>query len=145
MKDQANSVGREAKKATQRDRLIQAMLQQPSLQKAAQMAGISEVTAWRIRQTPAFQEEYRRLRHEAVWQSFARLQQGSSAAAQTILKIMFDGNNPASSRLQAASRVLEFAKGSVEAEDFGVRIRELEDARKADELLGRSPRSSSGD
>jgi hypothetical protein len=132
-------IGRESKKKAQRDALIQAMLQQPSLQRAAQMAGISEPTAWRIRQTAEFQEEFRQIRHDGVRHSFGRLQHASAAAVQIVLKIMVDEKSPPSSRLQAAKSVLEFAKGSLESEGVEVRVRELEDIVKSNGLLGGAP------
>jgi hypothetical protein len=117
------------KKSRQRQQLILSMLQQPTWQKAAASIGISEVTAWRVRQTPEFRREYLQVRREAMSQSLARLQQGSAAAATTLLKIMVDPNNPASSRVQAANRILEQAKGGFILEDLELRIQQLEHRR----------------
>jgi hypothetical protein len=91
------AIGRGSKKKWQREQLILATLQQPTWQKAAASIGISEVTAWRIRQTPEFHREYLQARREAMSQSFGRLQQGSTVATSILLKIMVDPNNPASS------------------------------------------------
>jgi hypothetical protein len=66
-------VGRSSKKKWQREQLVIAMLQQPTWQKAAAAIGVSEVTAWRIRQTPEFQREYLQARREALCQSLARV------------------------------------------------------------------------
>jgi hypothetical protein len=63
-------------------------------------------------------------------QSLGRLQQGSAAAASTLLKIMVDPNNPASSRVQAANRILEQAKGGFILEDLELRIQQLEHTRQ---------------
>ena len=115
-------VGRSSKKKWQREQLVIAMLQQPTWQKAAAAIGVSEVTAWRIRQTPEFQREYLQARREAVSQSLARLQQGSSAAVATLLKILVDPNTPVSSRLQAASRILDHAKSALALDDLELRI-----------------------
>jgi hypothetical protein len=124
------AIGRRSKKKCQREQLILAILQQPTWQKAAASMGISEVTAWRIRRTPEFRWEYLEARREAVSQSLARLQQGSAAAASTLLKIMVDPNNPASSRVQAANRILEQAKGGFILEDLELRIQQLEHRRQ---------------
>src|ERR1700732_5221358 len=91
-------VGRSSKKKWQREQLVIAMLQQPTWQKAAAATGVSEVTAWGIRQTPELQREYLQARREALCQCLARLQQGSSAAVATLLKILVDPNSPVSSR-----------------------------------------------
>jgi hypothetical protein len=124
------AIGRRSKKKCQREQLILAILQQPTWQKAAASMGISEVTAWRIRRTPEFRREYLEARREAVSQSLGRLQQGSAATASTLLKIMVDPNNPASSRVQAANRILEQAKGGFILEDLELRIQQLEHRRQ---------------
>jgi hypothetical protein len=124
------AIGRGSKKKWQREQLILAMLQQPTWQKAAASIGISEVTAWRIRQTPEFRRENLQARREAMSQSFGRLQQGSAAATSILLKIMVDPNNPASSRVQAANRILELAKGAFVLEDIELRIQQLEHTRQ---------------
>ena len=46
--------GRISKKARQRELLIIAMLQQPTLEKAAAAVGISATTAWRISKTAEY-------------------------------------------------------------------------------------------
>ena len=126
LNEKSVAVGRISKKKWQREQLILAILQQPTLQKAAASIGISEVTAWRIRQILEFQREYLEARRELVLQSLARLQQGSSAAVSTLLKIMVDPNVSASSRLQAASRILEHAKSAFVLEDLELRVRRME-------------------
>lgn len=123
------TIGRRSKKKWQREQLILAMLQQPTWQKAAASIGISEVTAWRIRQTPEFRRENFQARREAMSQALGRLQQGSAAAASTLLKIMIDPNNPASSRVQAANRILDHAKGAFVLEDIQLRVQQLEHSR----------------
>ncbi|HEV2039233.1 MAG TPA: hypothetical protein VGT81_04170 [Casimicrobiaceae bacterium] len=49
-----------SKKIRQREQLILALLQRPSMEKAAASIGISPVTAWRISKTAEFQAEYRK-------------------------------------------------------------------------------------
>src|SRR5438445_13303691 len=80
--------GKVSKKVGQREQLILALLQQPSLEKAAASIGISTVTAWCISKTKEFKEEYRNARWEAFSESLARLQQASGAAVSALLKVM---------------------------------------------------------
>src|SRR5690242_12243973 len=47
------------RKSHRREQLILALLQQPSLAKAAATLGMSSTTAWRMSKTPEFKEEYR--------------------------------------------------------------------------------------
>ena len=63
-----------------------------------------------------------------VRQSVARLQQASSAAASTLLKIMLDQNTPASTRVRAADSVLDHAAKAIELEDIESRVAVLEEA-----------------
>src|SRR5438477_12770448 len=102
-------MGNTSKKSRQREQLILALLQQPSLEKAAAAIGISTVTAWRIRNTTEFQQEYRQARREAFAESVARLQHASAAGVSTLLTVMVDQESPASRRSRAADCVLRHA------------------------------------
>jgi hypothetical protein len=115
-----------SKKIRQREQLILALLQQPSMEKAAAAIGISTVTAWRISKTREFQEEFRKARRETFSQSVARLQQASGAAVSTLLRVMVDKSTPAASRVRAADRVLDHASKAMELEDIEARLGELE-------------------
>ena len=64
----------------------------------------------------------------SVRQSIARLQQGTSAAATTLLKTMIDPNTPASVRVRAAEAIFNHAAKAIEIEDIEVRVSELERA-----------------
>ena len=118
--------GKVSKKVHQREQLILALLQQPSLEKAAASIGISTVTAWRISKTREFKEEYRNARWEAFSQSLARLQQASGAAVSALLKVMVDKTTPPASRVRAADRVLDHATKATALENIEARIAELE-------------------
>lgn len=79
-------------------------------------------------QLPEFQAAYRLARRDAFSQSIARLQQATSAAAATLLKVLVDLNAPASCRIRAADSVLSHAAKAIEIEDIEVRVSELEQA-----------------
>jgi hypothetical protein len=79
-------------------------------------------------QLPEFQAAYRLARRDALSQSIARLQQATSAAAATLLKVLVDPNAPASCRIRAADSVLSHAAKAIEIEDIEVRVSELEQA-----------------
>jgi len=114
------------RRSRQRERLILALLQQPSLEKAAAAIGVSYVTAWRISKTAEFKEEYRQARREAFSQSLGRLQQAAGAATSTLMKIMVDAAAPAGSRVRAADRILGHAAAALELEDTDFRLARLE-------------------
>src|SRR5258705_7228379 len=90
----------------QREKLIIAMLSYPTVEKAAEAAGISSTTAWRIKKTPQFKEEYRIARREAYSQSMARLQYASAAAVSVLLKVTVDPTVPVSLKVKAAAVAL---------------------------------------
>jgi hypothetical protein len=58
----------------------------------------------------------------------ARLQQGTSAAATTLLKVMIDPSTPASVRVRAADSVFNHAAKVIEIEDIEARVAALEQA-----------------
>jgi hypothetical protein len=58
----------------------------------------------------------------------ARLQQGTSAAATTLLKVMIDPSTPASVRVRAADSVFNHAAKAIEIEDIEARVAALEQA-----------------
>ena len=61
-------------RSRRQDQFILALLEHPTLEKAAAAVGVSDVTLWRSLQRPEFAEAYRKARREAFSQSVARLQ-----------------------------------------------------------------------
>ncbi len=120
--------GHGSKFGRKKEEAIAALLTQRSVEEAARVAGIGTQTLHRWLKLPEFQAAYREARRAAVSQSNARLQQASSAAVSTLLKIMVDPSSPASSRVRAADRVLDRAKQAIEIEDIEVRLAALERA-----------------
>jgi len=105
---------------------IAALLTQRNVEEAARTAGIGTRTLLRWLQIPEYQKAYREARRAAFSQSIARLQQGASAAATTMLKLMIDTNTPASVRVRAAECVMNHATKAIEIEDIEARVSELE-------------------
>jgi DNA-binding MurR/RpiR family transcriptional regulator len=115
--------------ATRRvDQLVLALLQHPTIEKAAESVGINPATAWRWMQDLAFQERYREARRQAFGQSVARLQHASGAAVTTLLKIMLDLKAPTHSRVRAAETVIAQTLRAIEMEDIEARLARLEQA-----------------
>jgi transposase-like protein len=110
--------------------VIEALLTQRNVEEAARTVGISTQTLYRWLKEPEFEAAYREGRRAAVSQSYARLQQASSAAASTLFKLMVDANAPASTRVRAANSVLDHARHAVEIEDIEVRVAALEQAAR---------------
>lgn len=122
------STGHGSKYDRKKEEAIIALLNHRNLEDAARAAGIGSATLIRWLQQKEFQAEYRKARREAFLQAIARLQQASSAAVSTLLKLMVDPATPASSRIRAASSALDHARYGIEIEDILGRLAEVEQA-----------------
>ena len=74
-------------------------------------------------------------RREVYGQAVARLQQGSGAAAATLLRVMADAATPAASRVRAAQCVLDNASRAIELQDLAVRLRALENGNGREDAV----------
>ena len=98
-----------------------------NLEESAKAAGISAATLKRWMQLPEFKAAYLQARREVVFQTNARLQQNSGAAASVLFKLMADPATPPSIRARTAQCILECANKSLELEDMEMRIARLEE------------------
>jgi hypothetical protein len=101
--------GRSGKFGRKQEEAVAALLTQRNVDEAARAAGIGARTLLRWMKDPEFQTAYRAARREAFGQSIARLQQGTSAAATTLLKLLIEPTTPgvgpgASGRFDLQSR-----------------------------------------
>jgi len=102
---------------------------------AGRVAGIGARTLLRWLKLPEFQNSYRQARRDAFGQAIARRQQGTSAAATTLMKVMIDPSAPASVRVRAADSVLNHAAKAIELYDIEARLSELERASEASKQM----------
>ena len=107
---------------------IAALLTQRNIEEAAKVAGIGANTLLRWLKVPEFQLAYREARRAAFGQAVARLQQGTSAAATTLLKTLIDPATPASVKVRAAEAIFSHAAKAIEIEDIEARVAQLERA-----------------
>jgi hypothetical protein len=114
--------GHGSKFSRKMEEAIAALLVQRNVEEAARSINIGSATLIRWMKLPEFQTAYREARRAAFGQSMARLQQGTSAAATTLLKIMLDQNSPASTRVRAAECIMNHAAKAMEIEDIDVRV-----------------------
>jgi hypothetical protein len=129
--------GHGAKFGRKKEEAIAALLNQRNVEDAAKAVGITASTLIRWMQIPEFAAAYREARRAAFGQSIARLQQASTAAVSTLLKIMVDPNAPASVRVRAADSVLDHSRQAIEIEDVEVRVAALEEAAEPRKSEGR--------
>jgi hypothetical protein len=123
--------GHGAKFGRKQEEAIAALLTQRNIDEAAKAVGIATNTLLKWMKLPEFQTAYREARRAAFGQAVARLQQGTSAAATTLLKTMIDPATPASVRVRAAEAIFNHAAKAIEIEDIEARVAELERAAEA--------------
>ena len=119
-------VGHGSKFGRKKELAIAALLSQRSIEDAARVTEISAPTMYRWMKEPEFEAEYRAARRSMVSQSFARLQQASSAAVSTLLKVMVDATTPAATRVNAANSILLHTIRGMEVEDIQARLGAME-------------------
>jgi hypothetical protein len=117
---------------------VAALLTQRNIDEAANAAGISPRTLMRWMRVPEFQAAYREARRAAYSQAVAKLQQGATAAATTLLKVMVDQSTPASVKVRAAECVMTHSAKAIEIEDMEARVSALELAAGTQKPAGRT-------
>jgi hypothetical protein len=122
MKGHGTKFGRKKEEA------VAALLTQRNIEEAAKATGIAPNTLLKWMKEPEFQAALREARRGAYGQSIARLQQGTAAAATTLLKTMIDPGTPASVKVRAAEAIFNHAAKAIEIEDIEVRVAALEAA-----------------
>jgi transposase-like protein len=122
MKGHGSKFGRKKEEA------IDALLTQRNIDEAARAIDVATNTLLKWMKLPEFQAAYREARRAAHGQSIARLQQATSAAVSTLLKVMVDASTPASTKVRAADSVLSHSAKAMEIEDIEVRVSALEAA-----------------
>jgi transposase-like protein len=123
--------GHGSKFGRKKEAAIVALLTQRNIDEAARAIDVATNTLLKWMKLPEFQAAYREARRAAHGQSIARLQQATSAAVSTLLKVMVDASTPASTKVRAADSVLNHSAKSIEIEDIEVRVAELERAAEA--------------
>ena len=123
--------GHGTKFGRKKEEAVAALLVQRNLEDAARAVGISAKTLLRWMKEPEFDTAYRAAKRTAFGQAIARLQQGSSAAATTLLKLMLDPATPPSTRERCSESVLSLANKAIELENIEARLAAVERATEA--------------
>ena len=97
--------GHGSKFGRKKEAAIAALLSNRTLDEAAREAGVSTRTLIRWQKNPEFDKDWSAAKRESVINANSRLQNGAGPAATVILKMMYDLNVPAATRLNAAKEV----------------------------------------
>jgi len=108
------------------DQAIIALLNEPTISKAAGALGVSERTIHRWLEDETFHQAFRKARREAFAQAIAVTQRYAPMAVHALAKVMTDGSVQASARVSAATALLRFSRESIELDDIAGRIEALE-------------------
>lgn len=107
---------------------IVALLNTPTVTKAAEMSNIPDATLRKWLRKDAFRRAYREARREAFNHAISLTQKYAPIAVQALAKIIADESVTPSSRVQAATALLKFARESVELDEIVERVERLERA-----------------
>ncbi len=124
--------GHGAKFERKHEEAVAALLTQRNMEEAAKSVGISTNTLLSWTKVPEFQKAYREARRAAFQQSIARLQQGTSAAASTLIKLLIDPATPAAVKARVADSIFNHAAKAIEIEDIEARVAALEAAAESE-------------
>jgi DNA-binding MurR/RpiR family transcriptional regulator len=111
--------------------VVVALLANPTITCAAQAAGVSESTVWRLMQREDFQRRYREAQDKAFDGALGALQAAGTEAIDSLKRNLTCGTPAA--EVQAAKAILDFTLKVREQLDYDRRLRQLEDALKARE------------
>ena len=111
------------------EQAIITLLSEPTVAKAATLAGVGERTLYTWLDDPAFSRAYRAARRQAFSHAVSLTQRYAPLAVQTLAKIMADPKAPYPSRVAAASALLKVGRESLELDDLAQRIDALEAAQ----------------
>lgn len=104
---------------------LTALLGGASVSGAANIAKISESTAWRYLQSPAFQSRWRAARRAVIESAIAEMQSLTGEAVQCLRK-QLNGANAAAS-VRAASVIIQRALEGIDLMDYESRLAAVEE------------------
>jgi transposase-like protein len=116
-----------------KDRAVLALIEHPTMEKAAEAVGVHPTTLRRWLREPEFQEALRQARREKFSQAMGLLHLGTSAAVAQLLRIMRDPNEKGATQVRAIDCVLNRVAKAMEMEDILARLATME--QKLAELI----------
>ena len=119
--------GHGEKYSQNKDKAVLALLQEPTIEKAAARCGISEVTLWRWQQRKDFQELYQAARLRITDAAIAQIQQASVEAVEVLRDVMKKAYKNPAARKKEKKIILEIAFNATELNRIEDRLTELEE------------------
>ena len=116
---------------TQQDRALTALLHEPTIARAATVAGVGERTLHRWLIDPEFRSALLAARREAFGQAIGLTQTYATVAVATLVKVMQDPTVQPGPKVSAAGVLLKFGREGIELDDLAERLDALERAMPA--------------
>ncbi|MHA1568425.1 MAG: hypothetical protein ACTSXZ_03060 [Alphaproteobacteria bacterium] len=110
----------------QQDKAILALIEEPSIRKAARATGVDRKTLMLWLQDDDFRRRYLALRRRVISHAIANLQRAMTEAALVLEHIALDKDTPAAVRVTAAKAIIDRGLKGCEIEDLAERIERLE-------------------
>jgi hypothetical protein len=111
---------------------IEALLQEPTLTRAAAASGVNERTLRRWLAEGPFKAALLTARREAFGQAIGLTQKYAPVAVATLVKVMNDASTSASAKVTAAGVLLKFGREGIELDDLAERVEMLERTAKGE-------------
>jgi hypothetical protein len=113
---------------TKQQAAIIALLNEPTLEKAAARAKVGQRTLVRWMSDPVFKKVFLTARRDAFSQAIGLTQRFAPVAVNTLVKVMADDTCPHHARVSAATALLKFGREGLELDDLAMRVDALEQA-----------------
>jgi hypothetical protein len=107
---------------------VEALLQEPTITRAAAVAGVNEWTLRRWQRNAGFRGALSSARREAFGQAMGLTQRYAAVAVATLVKVMNDPTSPPNCKVSAAAVLLKYGREGLELDDLNVRLEALEQA-----------------
>ena len=121
---------------TKKEAFLLAMLENPTITKATESAGISRTTAYKFLKDEDFKQELEHRRNEAVSDAVNYLQSNLTRCAEVLVEIVNNKKVPPQVRVNAVNSVFTNAKAMSESVDFLLRVVSLEKRTKVNGIGG---------
>ncbi|MGH7292608.1 MAG: hypothetical protein ACREJT_15425, partial [Myxococcota bacterium] len=118
---------------TKQQAAIIALLNEPTIEKAAARAKVGQRTLVRWMGEPVFRKVFLKARRDAFSQAIGLTQRFAPVAVNTLVKVMADDTAPHHARVSAASTLLKFGREGIELDDLAMRVEALEQASQDQE------------
>jgi len=121
-----NETSEQDRLTAKQEKAIESLLREPTIQAAAEAAGVSKATIFRWLSDPVFSAAYREARGRLLESALTALQAASTDAVTCLREVINDRAAQVSARVSAAKAVLELSLRAKEAIEHEERLKAVE-------------------